>query len=164
MWLDFSKGQRVRLNPSHNCQVDIIFCLDPDDLDHDPLVVRKLGSLCTSTSGPRSLTHTGEPITAQCRGHVTCLGQSEHYMELICTRGSVRQPGAGEGSVVRYSPKHGGWDIKIDGVMMLLGGWWLEAASRGQLASIPVINMDPIFVENNTREEEGVTQQANFLR
>ena len=76
----------------------------------------------------------------------------------------MRQPGAGEGSVVRYSPKHGGWDLKIDGVMMLLGGWWLEAASRGQLASIPVINMDPIFVENTSREEGDVTQQANFLR
>ena len=78
----------------------------------------------------------------------------------------MRQPGAGEGSVVRYSPKHGGWDLKIDGVMMLMGGWWLEAASRGQMDSIPVINMDPIFVENTTAQEaeEDVTQQSNFLR
>ena len=77
----------------------------------------------------------------------------------------MRKPGAGEGSVIRWSPKHGGWDLKIDGVMMLLGGWWLEAASRGKLDSIPVINIDPVFVENNTREEEeDVTQQANFLR
>ena len=78
----------------------------------------------------------------------------------------MRQPGTGEGSVIRWSPKHGGWDLKIDGVMMLLGGWWLEAASRGKLDSIPVINMDPVFVENNTleEEEEDVTQQSNFLR
>ena len=77
----------------------------------------------------------------------------------------MRQPGAGEGIVIRWSPRHGGWDLKMDGVMMLLGGWWLEAASRGQLDSIPVINMDPTFVEKNTsEEEEDVTQQANFLR
>ena len=49
--------------------------------------------------------------------------------------------------------------------MMLLGGWWLGAASRGQLDTIPVINIDPTFVEKNTsEEEEDVTQQANFLR
>ena len=78
-------------------------------------------------------------------------------------RGSVRQPGTGEGSVVRYSPKHGGWDLKIDGVMMLMGGWWLEAASRGHMDSIPVINMDPIFVEN-TAAEDVTQQQSNFLR
>ena len=125
------------------------------------------GSLSTSTLEPLSPTHTGEPITELYSDHVMCLSQSECSIHNL-PRGSVRQPGPGEGSVVRYSPKHGGWDLKIDGVMMLLGGWWVEAASRGMLDSIPVINMDPIFVENVAPHGEDVDvsqpQQTNFLR
>ena len=73
-------------------------------------------------------------------------------------RGSVRQPGVGEGQVVRYSPKNCGWELKVDGVSMLLGAWWLEAAERGHLDTIPVINTEPVFVERSTSD----TQQ--FLR
>ena len=28
-------------------------------------------------------------------------------------RGSVRQPGPGEGTVVRFSPKQGGWEMQV---------------------------------------------------
>ena len=45
----------------------------------------------------------------------------------------MRQPGPGEGSVVRYSPKNGGWELKVEGVSMLLGTWWLETAVRGEV-------------------------------
>ena len=30
-------------------------------------------------------------------------------------RGAVRQPGPGEGTVTRYSPKHGGWELQVGG-------------------------------------------------
>ena len=76
MWLDLSKGQRVRLNPSHNCQVNIFSIFSP----HIPFLVRKLGSLCTSISGPRSLTLTGQPIIGQHLDHVICLNQSERFI------------------------------------------------------------------------------------
>ena len=29
------------------------------------------------------------------------------------SRGSVRQPGPGEGTVVRFSPKQGGWEMQV---------------------------------------------------
>ena len=73
-------------------------------------------------------------------------------------RGAVRQPGPGEGTVTRYSPKHGGWElqvgwlecvpgltltVQVEGVSMLLGGWWLQAAARGRLPTLPVTNTLP---------------------
>jgi len=57
-------------------------------------------------------------------------------------RGQVRQPGPGEGHVVRYSPKQGGWELQVEGVSMLLGGWWVEAAMRGKVNTIPVVNVE----------------------
>jgi len=58
-------------------------------------------------------------------------------------RDSVRQPGPGHGHVVGYSQRQGGWQLQIEGASMLLGGWWLEAAARGALEYLPVINIDP---------------------
>ena len=31
----------------------------------------------------------------------------------VSNRGSVRQPGPGEGTVVRFSPKQGGWELQV---------------------------------------------------
>ena len=31
----------------------------------------------------------------------------------VSYRGSVRQPGPGEGTVVRFSPKQGGWELQV---------------------------------------------------
>ena len=33
--------------------------------------------------------------------------------------------------------------FQIEGVTLLLGGWWLEAARRGGLDTLPVINRNP---------------------
>ena len=33
----------------------------------------------------------------------------------------------------------------MEGVTLLLGGWWLEAAGRGRLASLPVVNLEPLM-------------------
>ena len=40
----------------------------------------------------------------------------------------------------------------MEGVTLLLGGWWLEAAARGRLASLPVVNLEPLM---GILEEEG---------
>lgn len=58
--------------------------------------------------------------------------------QIVC-----RPPGPGEGTVEAYDPALSGWELTIEGVTLLLGGWWLEAAARGDLQSIPVINLKP---------------------
>ena len=35
------------------------------------------------------------------------------------------------------------WEIEIEGVTLLLGGWWLKTAKTGAMEMIPVINIDP---------------------
>ena len=39
-------------------------------------------------------------------------GGSELFL-ILASRGSVRQPGPGEGTVVRFSPKQGGWEMQV---------------------------------------------------
>ena len=117
MYLDLSKGQKIKLNQDHNCQ---------------------------SAKQPVYM-HIGSK-----KPHVY--------------RGSVRQPGPGEGHVVRYSPKQGGWEIQIEGVSMLLGGWWLQAAVRGKLDSIPIVNSDPVILDQDGTAVGRSRFQANALK
>ena len=42
-----------------------------------------------------------------------------------------------------YLPGLFAWELDIEGVTLLLGGWWLETSARGELEVIPVINIDP---------------------
>ena len=67
--------------------------------------------------------------------------------QAIRYKDSVRQPGPGHGRVVKYSYSQCGWRLEVEGVPMLLGGWWLEAAARGVLESVPVINIEPQVVD-----------------
>eukprot|EP00092_Neocalanus_flemingeri_P036893 GFUD01040158.1.p1 GENE.GFUD01040158.1~~GFUD01040158.1.p1 ORF type:complete len:401 (-),score=89.89 GFUD01040158.1:44-1246(-) len=64
----------------------------------------------------------------------------------ITHRGIKRQPGPGHGRVVRYSHSQCGWLLEVEGVSMLLGGWWLDAAAKGEVEYVPVINMEPQVV------------------
>ena len=109
MYLDLSKGQKITLNPNHNCQ------------------------------GAK------QPVYLH-------IGSKEPHVY----RGSVRQPGPGEGHVVRYSPKHGGWKLQIEGVSIMLGGWWLQAALKGKLYTIPVVNLDPVVLDQDGAEVDFV--------
>ena len=61
----------------------------------------------------------------------------EHYTALV--------------TCVGCSPRHGGWELRVEGVSMLLGAWWLAAAARGKLASLPLTNTEPVMI---TRQEE----------
>ena len=36
-----------------------------------------------------------------------------------------------------------GWEIEIEGVTLLLGGWWLDTSEQGHMEMIPVVNIDP---------------------
>ena len=101
MVLDLSKGQRIKLSPSHNCQ------------------------------------EARQPLYE----HIGAKKPTTY-------RGRVRQPGPGEGTVVRFSNKNGGWDLTVEGVSMLLGYWWLQAAQRGNLETIPLLNVSPEFQDN----------------
>ena len=49
--------------------------------------------------------------------------------------------------MVRFSNKNAGWDLTVEGVSMLLGYWWLQAAQRGNLETIPLVNVSPEFQE-----------------
>ena len=106
MVLDLSKGQRIKLNPNHNCQ------------DAKQPLYQHIG-------GKKPTTY----------------------------RGRVRQPGPGEGTVVRFSNKNAGWELTVEGVSMLLGYWWLQAAQRGNLETIPLLNVSPEFHEKAPAEK-----------
>lgn len=61
-------------------------------------------------------------------------------------RGELRAKGPGHGVVKRWSKRTVGIDLEIEGVHMLLGQWWVEAAQRGGPRSIPVVNLEPVKV------------------
>ena len=62
--------------------------------------VKELGSQFISTLEPTLHMFTGAE------------GGSELFL-ILASRGSVRQPGPGEGTVVRFSPKQGGWEMQV---------------------------------------------------
>ena len=37
---------------------------------------------------------------------------------------------------------------------MLLGAWWLAAAARGKLASLPLTNTEPVMLTTQEEEEQ----------
>ena len=49
----------------------------------------------------------------------------------------------GEGRVVKFSPVQSAWQLEVEGVNMLLGTWWLQAAIHGTLEILPLVNIDP---------------------
>ena len=90
-----------------------------------------------------------------------------------------RPPGPGRGEVRAYLPPLYGWELQLEGVTLLLGGWWLEAAQRGSLLSLPVVNEDPVMgflqggetvwddpdqVERINREEEQRQKEDEMKR
>jgi len=98
MFLDLSEGQKIKLNPDHNCY---------------------------GSKQPRLR-------------HIYGKG-AQDYEEVF------QKPGPGEGVVGRYIKMLSAWELKIEGVTMLLGRWWLKAAERGQMDSIPVMNIQPVI-------------------
>ena len=67
-----------------------------------------------------------------------------------------RPPGPGQGTVEEYDPALSGWELTVEGVTLLLGGWWLPAAARGGPDTLPVINLNPAL----GIEESGVVRMV----
>ena len=101
-------------------------------------------------------------------------GRGAQDYQVVC-----RPPGPGLGVVKTYLAQLYAWEIEVEGVTLLLGGWWLEAAARGVLASIPLVNVEPLMgitgeegtdwdsqdeVERINREEEARQKEEDLRR
>ena len=53
--------------------------------------------------------------------------------------------------MVRYCATQRAWELEVEGVKMLLGYWWLEAAVRGALPFLPIVN---IRKHNHTKKSQ----------
>ena len=72
-------------------------------------------------------------------------------------RGVMREPGDGTGRVARrelYS-----YVLLINYAQMHLGVWWLDAAKRGALEAIPVVNLYPVF-ENSGKKSKNIGNKS----
>lgn len=83
-------------------------------------------------------------------GHNIQGAKQPQYMHIGATRpvtiqGETRQPGVGLGVVVNRSDETCSFILRIEGVQMRLGIWWLESAIRGGVEVLPVVNREPVF-------------------
>ena len=56
-----------------------------------------------------------------------------------------QQHGPGHGVVRGFREDLSAYMLDIEGAIMELGVWWLDAAQRGQLDTLPIVNMEPIM-------------------
>ena len=84
--------------------------------------------------------------------------------ELVREGGRVTRRAIGEGRVVRYCATQRAWELEVEGVKMLLGYWWLEAAVRGALSFLPIINIGikPARFQTIVRQKIMKTQKVAF--
>ena len=62
-------------------------------------------------------------------------------------KGEVRKPGPGNGRVVRRDEAQACLQLSIEGAGMKLGLWYIDAAVRGAIEQLPVVNANPSFEE-----------------
>ena len=84
--------------------------------------------------------------------------------ELVREGGRVTRRAIGEGRVVRYCATQRAWELEVEGVKMLLGYWWFEAAARGALPFLPVVNngVKPARFQAIVRRKIMKTQKVAF--
>lgn len=73
------------------------------------------------------------------------IGAKKPYTRPAAYGGQTMQPGPGHGIVMQRLEHKGAYQLLIEGVHMELGVWWLEAAKRGQLEKLPIVNLDPVM-------------------
>ena len=47
--------------------------------------------------------------------------------------------------------------VAVNGSIMSLGCWWMLAARRGEVKQLPIVNVTPLFEENENGDEEDLT-------
>merc|ERR1711881_649834 len=60
-------------------------------------------------------------------------------------KGQTRAPAEGRGIVVSRDEDSASFILQIEGEKMRLGIWWLEAAARGAVEALPLVNQRPAF-------------------
>jgi len=83
-------------------------------------------------------------------GHNIQGSQQPVFMHIGATKpvkfnGVTTQPGVGVGTVAKREEDTASFVLRIEGATMCLGIWWLEAAQRGGVAQLPVVNVKPEF-------------------
>jgi NAD-dependent SIR2 family protein deacetylase len=58
-------------------------------------------------------------------------------------KGETREPGPGRGTVTARDDAAYCYRLRIEGAEMRLGLWWLDAAARGAVDAIPIVNAKP---------------------
>ena len=84
--------------------------------------------------------------------------------ELVREGGRVTRRAKGEGRVVRYCTTQRAWELEVDNVKMLLGYWWLDAAARGNIPFLPLVNIGakPARFQTIVRQKMMKTQKVAF--
>lgn len=85
------------------------------------------------------------------------IGASKPYTRPKAYGGQTLQNGPGHGKVHAFSSAQSCFQLQIEGVTMSLGAWWLEAAERGALETLPVVNLKPVFKTTVKEEAEPTT-------
>lgn len=73
------------------------------------------------------------------------IGADTPYTRPRAYGGQTMNHGPGHGLVKRRLESHGCFLMVIEGVTMELGIWWLDAAKRGALKQLPVVNVEPVM-------------------
>merc|ERR1712159_41206 len=93
--------------------------------------------------GQRVKITDGHNIQGAGQPHYLHIGADEPYTRPAAYGGQTLKNGPGHGKVRNFSSSQSAFTLTIEGVSMQLGAWWLEAARRGHLETLPVVNIDP---------------------
>lgn len=97
------------------------------------------------SNGMRVKLTDGHNVQGAGQPHYMHIGATEPYTRPDAYGGKTVQPGPGNGYVHSYNEENAAYNVSIEGVMMELGVWWLEAAKRGELTTLPVVNIEPVM-------------------
>jgi len=97
------------------------------------------------TNGQRVKITDGHNITGAGQPAYMHIGADKPYKRPAAYGGQTMNHGPGFGFVKRRLESHGCVQLVIEGVLMEIGVWWLDAARRGSLKQLPVINIEPVL-------------------
>jgi len=105
-----------------------------------------------SEGAPRMYLDLRPNATVQLLNHNCQCAKHPVYMHIGAVPGQRfrgreldERAGPGVGYVSHRSPDGSWFTLIIEGVIMSLGAWWLEAAAAGDLASLPLVNKTACF-------------------